>query len=653
MARVRFNYHPNALLIRTKLRSGGGLAKHEAWADAILPADAEASPVEEQANRRPLTILASVLVIVMLVLAGRLAWLQLVGGDRNAALADGNRLRTKVTRAQRGVMYDRNGVLIARNQPTFDVTAIPSQLPRDKAAREAQYAKAADLLGVASSALQNKAEAKGLQYGQPILVASSVPRQQALSFDAAGAMAGLSLDINTVRQYLDGGSLGSLLGYTGRISAEEYTSKQPDEYQQTDYIGKNGLEREYETVLRGSNGSEQTEIDVQQRPVKVLASKPSVAGQNLTLTIDKALQDELVKNIQAQLDASGSGRGAGVALNPQTGEILAMASLPGYDNNLFATGISNKDYAKLTDNPNQPLFNKAFQGAYAVGSIIKPLIATAALVEKVITPATAIEDKGSLQITNQYDSNIVYTYKSWEPGGLGVLTLNRAIAMSSDVFFYTIGGGFGPIRGLGVKKLDAWYQKFGLGAPTGIDLPAEASGLVPSPQSKKKATGEAWTIGDSYNISVGQGDILASPLQMAVATAAVANGGTLYKPYVVSKITDEIGGLKNTTKPTTVRKNIAPADVLGTVRSAMREVVTSGTACCKIEQEVPVKVAGKTGTAETDPEHGKKPNAWFTSFAPYDNPRIVTVILIESSGEGSQYAAPATRELLKWYFTHR
>lgn len=653
MARVRFNYHPNKLLKRSKLHAGGGLAKHEAWADAILPADAEALPLEEDANRRPLLVLVGLLTIVMVVLVGRLILLQLVGGERNAALADGNRLRTKVTRAQRGVMYDRNGTLIARNQPTFDITATPSQLPRNKEDRQRLYARASGLLGIPAEELQKDAEAKGLQYGQPLLIATSVPRDKALAFDAAGTLSGINLDINTVRQYLDGGSLGSLLGYTGRISAEEYASKGPGEYQQTDYIGKNGLEREYEDSLRGSNGSEQTEVDVQQRPVKVLASKPSVAGQNLTLTIDKALQDELVKSIQKQLEASGSGRGAGVVLNPKTGEILAMASLPGYDNNLFAEGISTKDYSALLNNPNQPLFNKAFQGAYPVGSIIKPLVATAALAEKVVAPETTVNDTGSLKIANIYDPNIVYTYRSYEAGGLGQINIRRALALSSNVFFYTVGGGFGPIKGLGVSKLNSWYQKFGLGSATGIDLPAEANGLVPSPDSKKKATGEAWTVGDTYNASVGQGGLMASPLQMAAATAAVANGGTLFKPYLVSKVTDDSGTTVRVAKPETTQKNIADQSILNQVRDAMRDVVTSGTACCKIEQEVPVKVAGKTGTAETDPTNNKKPHAWFSSFAPFDDPRVVTVILIENSGEGAQYAAPATRDVLKWYFANR
>jgi penicillin-binding protein 2 len=635
------------------MTTGGGLAKHESWADAILPADSEAVPLEEETNRRPLMFVGALLVAVMVILVGRLVILQLIQGQRNAALADGNRLRTKVTRAQRGVMYDRTGALLARNQPIFDVSVTPSQLPRDTKERQAMYSRAAEMLGIDVGEFARKAEAKGLQYTQPLLIAASVPRDKALVFDSAGTMAGINLDVNTVREYLDGGSLGSLLGYTGRISTEEYARTQPGEYQQTDYIGKNGLERQYESMLRGSNGSEQTEVDVQQRPVKILASKPSVAGQNLTLTIDKQLQEVLVKNIQDQMKAAGSGKGAGVVLNPQSGEILAMASLPGYDNNLFAKGISTNEYNNLLNNPNQPLFNKAFQGAYAVGSIIKPLVATAALVEKVITANTVIDDKGSLQIPNIYDPSIVYTYRTWEPGGLGPVNLNRALSLSSNVFFFTIGGGYGPIKGLGVTRLNEWYERFGLGSKTGIDLPAEASGLVPDPDSKKRATGEPWTVGDTYNSSVGQGGLMASPLQMAAATAAIANGGTLYRPYLVSRVSDEAGRTRETVKPTVVRRDIAPRDIIDQVRNGMRDTVRSGTACCKIEQEVPVAVAGKTGTAETDPENKKKPNAWFTSFAPFDNPRLVTVILIENSGEGSQYAAPATREVLKWYFTNR
>lgn len=652
MARVRFSYRPDALLKR--LSSGrDSLTKHEAWADAILPADAAATPVEETADRRPLTILVALLAIVMVVLVGRLVMLQISGGSRNVALADGNRLRTKVNRAQRGVIYDRNNQLLVRNQPTFDITVTPSQLPQSNDEREKGYAQASSLLGVPANEIKQKAEAQGLTYVQPILVVSGVSRDKALAFDSAGEIAGINLEVNTARLYLDGGSLGSLLGYTGRISEEEYKQQPVGSYQQTDYIGKNGIEREYEEQLRGINGSEQTEVDVQQRPIKILASKPSIPGNNLTLTIDKELQEQLVNNIQQQLIASGSGRGAGVVLNPKTGEILAMASLPGYDNNLFATGISSKDYSNLLNNPNQPLFNKAFQGAYPVGSIIKPLIATGALAENVVNPSTTVNDKGSLQVPNIYDPSIVYTYRSYEAGGLGVVNISRAIALSSNVFFYTVGGGFGPIKGLGVSKLNAWYQKFGLGSPTGIDLPAEASGMVPNPETKKKATGEAWTVGDTYNTSVGQGGLMASPLQMAVATAAVANGGTLYQPYLVSKIARDDGTVSEITKPTVVRKDIADTSVLNVVRNAMREVVTNGTACCKIEQEVPVKVAGKTGTAETDPTNNKKPHAWFSSFAPFDDPRVVTVILIENSGEGAQYAAPATREVLKWYFTHR
>lgn len=650
MAGVRFSYVPSRLLKRLRISRGGALHKHEAWADAILPADAAAAPLDEPMEARSLAVLPVALVLAILILVGRLFIVQIMQGSHNAALADGNRLHTKITRAQRGVMYDRNGKILVHNQPLFDVVVNPGQLPRTAAARALVYQKVSQLLNISTSEVMNKAESKGLNWSDPLLIASNIDRDRALAYEAAGQLQGVSLEVNTIRAYQDGGSLGSVLGYTGRISAQEYQNDTQGAYQPTDYIGKNGLERQYESILRGVNGSEQTEVDVQQRPVKVLASRPSVAGDNITLTIDTSIQAKLVEVIQKPMAAAGAGRAAGVVLQPKTGQILAMASLPGYDNNVFAKGISNRDYQALIQNPNQPLFNKAFQGAYPVGSIIKPLVAIGALTDKVITPNTTVEDTGSLKITNQYDSNIVYTYRTWEPGGLGVVNLSRAIALSSDVFFYTVGGGYGPIKGLGAKRLDMWYQKFGLGARTGVDLPAEASGLVPSPESKKQATGEAWTLGDSYNISVGQGDLLASPLQMAVATAAVANGGTLYKPYLVSRVTHEDGRQVTATKPTVIRSSIASSQVIDTVRQAMRQVITSGTACCKIEQEVPVPVAGKTGTAETDPTNNKKPNSWFTSFAPYDDPQLVTVILIENAGEGAEYAAPATRELLSWYF---
>lgn len=659
--------HPQKDRITIKRDKGG----HERWAEAILPADAEAGVIETPTSRRPLIIVAVLIVLAFGILAAQLFRLQVIEGERNLGLADGNRLREKITRAPRGVIYDRNKVTLAQNLASYEVTVTPSLLPRDANQRKVLYAKVASLVGERAATIEAKAEtdciaaalaAKTPKFRaefdcmattQPRVVAANVTRELALDFDQSSAdTPGFSLDVNPIREYRDGGALASVLGYTGRVSEQDLLTNIGKGYASTDYIGKLGIEKQYEAQLRGQNGSEQTEVDASGRPIKLLGSKASIAGSNVVLTVDMELQNKLSEAIAAQMQASGSTRASGVAMNPKTGEVLAAVSLPTYDNNLFARGISQKDYARLLGDTAQPLFNKVFAGAYPTGSIIKPLIGSAALQEGVINTSTSVNDTGALEVPNRYDPNVKYTFRSYEEGGLGVVNIVRGLAVSSNVFFYTVGGGFGNISGLGVDRLTAYYQKFGLGKKTGLDIPGETAGTVPTQASKKKATGEDWFLGDTYNISVGQGDLRSSPLQMAVATAAVANGGSVLKPHFLKEIQDAGGRTKQTAQTEVVLKDfISPAN-LQIIRGAMRDVVSAphGTACCQIEQQVPVAVAAKTGTAETDPNGKRKPHAWFTAFAPYEDPQIVIVVLIENSGEGSKYAAPAVRDTLAWCF---
>lgn len=650
MAGGVFGYPEKQMPHGGRLRLAKGLRQHEGWADAIMPGDNEAGRIESETNRRPLLALAGLTALAMLVLGVRLFALQIAGGSRNLGLAEGNRIRQKVVRAPRGVVYDRNKKVLVQNQASFDLTVTPAMLPANQADRQALYTRVAGLAGLNAADIARQAEAKGLNAAQPVLLVSGLARDKALSVDQYSTeLTGFSLDVNPIRDYLDNGLLSHLLGYTGRISPDELANNR--DYQTTDYIGKLGLEQSYENILRGTAGKEQTEVDAAGRPIKVLASQAAVPGQDLELSIDWDLQQHLAAAIQKQMQAAGATQAAGVALDPRTGEVLAAVSLPTYDNNLFSRGISQADYQRLAGDKAQPLFNKAFSGAFPSGSIIKPLVASAALQERVVTPDTTIVDQGSLTVVNKYNTAIKYVFNGWEHSGLGVMNIYRAIAMSSDIYFYTVAGGFGPFQGLGIEKLDAYYQKFGLGAKTGIDVPGETAGRVPTPDWKQKVSGEPWYTGDTYNISVGQGDILVSPLQIALATAAIANGGTLYKPHVVKDVLDGNGNVSQQIQPEALRKNFISPQNLDIVRQGMRQTVASGTACCVMDKEVPVQVAGKTGTAETDPGSNRKPHAWFTSFAPYDNPRIVTAVLIENSGEGAEYAVPATRETLAWYFS--
>jgi penicillin-binding protein 2 len=645
---------------REGLRLSRDIAKHEAWSEAILPADVQMDAPEGATNRRPLMIFGIVGMVALGILVLRLFSLQVVAGNNNLALANGNRIRERVARAPRGMIYDRNNEVLARNQASYDVTVVPQLLPDDAAARLAEYTQLGAMIGLSAADVQAKTEAVCKTHApdclrSPVaeLISAGVARDSALLVEqSSGTLPGFALDVNPIREYADGNLLSVFLGYTGRVNADE--AAVDASYGPTDLIGKLGLEKKYEAQLRGTNGGERTEVDATGRPIKVLASREAVAGNNLVLSLDMGLQRKMAESIQKQMTLSGAKRAAGVAINPKTGEVLAAVSLPSYDNNLFSRGISQTDYQKLVNDPGQPLFNKVLSGAYPSGSIIKPLGASAALQEGVITQDTTVNDTGQLDVVNPYNNAIHYIYKGWEHSGLGVVNLFSAIARSSDIYFYTITGGFTNFTHyLGIDKLAAYYQKFGLGSRTGVDIPGETAGRVPTPDWKKKFSGETWFTGDTYNVSVGQGDLLVSPLQMASAVAAIANGGTLYVPHFVSAIQDANGKTVSKVSPEVIRKDFVSGQNLSLVRQAMRQTVTNpqGTACCFMDRDVPVAVAGKTGSAETDPNNNVLPHSWFESFAPYNDPQIVTVILLEKAGEGAEYAVPATRETLAWYFT--
>jgi penicillin-binding protein 2 len=644
-----------------KLKLSQELAKAEAWTEAILPADADAEATETATNRRPIIIFIGVLTLVMVVLLLRLATLQLLSGSKNLAIANGNLLRTVDTRAPRGLIYDTNGSIIAKNQPAYDITVTPSELPPSKTAQAALYAKVGTIIGMSTADVQAKAQATcstevacSLSY-QPQLVKPNVSQDEALLFDQdASQLTGFALDVNPTRQYVDTGNLlAPFLGYTSRINAAQLAANPG--YQPTDLIGEGGLESSYESVLKGQDGKQQTEVDASGKPVKTLASQPAVAGNNIVLSIDQGLEQAMAQALQTQMTASHAPRAAGVAINPNTGAVLAAVSLPTYDNNLFAQGISQTDYNKLIGDPGQPLFNKVIDGEYPSGSIIKPLVASAALQQGVINTSTVIVDNGKLVVPNENNAAAPpAVYNGWNLAGLGPMNVFTALAQSSDIFFYTVAGGFTNFTHyLGINNLAHYYQLFGLGSKTGVDLPDENAGRVPTPAWKQAFEGQNWYLGDTYNTAIGQGDVLVTPLQMAMATSVVANGGNLLKPYFVSRVTNANGKTIKETKPVVTRSGFISPDNLAIVRQGMLDDTQSpkGTACCRIKAEVPVLVGGKTGSAETNTAAGVQPEAWFSAFAPYNNPQIVIVVFLEKSGEGADYAAPAAREILKYYFT--
>lgn len=632
------------------------MRESEDWSAAILSGSSEKIQLEEPIRSPLFSIMILIVALASSVLLARLAYLQIITGQQNSLLANGNRVRSTAIVAPRGAIYDRNGIILVRNNAKFDFVVIPAQLPLEEKEREASYELSARLINKSKDEIKNLIESKGLKYTLPLIISESITREIALSIEENHSkLSGFSVDTNPTREYLDGGNLAPFLGYIGRISQEEYEQNQ--NYRPIDSIGKTGLEKYYEKELRGKYGKEQTEVDANGLPVRALAQIEPEPGNSLILSIDKNLEDVMSNAVKTSVQAAGAKAGAAVAVDPRNGQVLGAVNYPSYDGNLFAKGITQNQYDSLLNDPGKPLFNRVSSGGYPIGSTIKPFISTAALETGTINSNTIYNDTGKIEVPNEYNPSIVYTFKGWEPGGLGPVNVVRALTWSSDIFYYIVGGGYKNARGVGATKLAEWYKRFGFGLKSEVDIGDESAGFVPTPENKKTYSSDQWSLGDTYNISIGQGDMRATPLQLAMATSAVANGGTLYKPHFAASIKNPEGDNIRSIEPEVKLANIASPNTLAIVKQGMEGVVESGTACCSIKRDVPVKVAGKTGTAETSSQgfDGKnpttKPHAWFTAYAPADNPKIAVVVLIENSGEGAAFAVPATNTILKWYFS--
>lgn len=612
------------------------------WREVFVGGEIDQEPMDSSIVRRPLFIWFGLVAAVSLVFVLQLFNLQIVQGERYAGLADGNRLRSTVTYAARGKIYDRHGRVLATNTASYQLTVQPHLLPTGESRRQAVFEQVAALTGRGENEIREQAETT--QTGiEPLVVIDRLSRAQALNLEETlPQLPGFAVDAIPVRDYTSDSGLAHIVGYTGRVTEEELGRR--DDLLPIDFVGKDGVELMYDQRLRGTNGIIRTEVDASGQPIRVLFSQSATAGEDITLTIDAGLQRRLAAALRAQMKEAGVVRAAGVALNPKTGEVLASVSLPSFDNNLFARGISADQYQQLVSNPLEPLHNKVIGGGYPAGSIIKPMHVSAALQEGVVNEDTVIVDRGKIVLQSPYDPSATFVFRGWRPEGLGPMNARRAVAMSSDIYFYTTGGGFGDFKGLGVDRLTRYYRLFGLGERTGIDLPGEASGRVPTPQWLEKNYDRPWSVGDTYNISIGQGDLLTSPLQMAVSTAAVANGGHLLEPYVVKP--------SQGASARVVREGFIDKQYLKIAREGMRAVI-GGTTCTCTFADVAVTVAGKSGTAETDPGSNRQPHAWYTAFAPYEDPEIVFAVLLEEGEGGSQFAAPVIADALKWYFDHR
>ena len=625
--------------------------------------------------KRRLILYRLVVILAFVVLAGQLWRLQIVKGEQYRLMADRNRFRLVPLDAPRGVIYDRHGRILVRNVPSFSVTIVPAYLPQDEEEEMAVFARLSALLGIpASSATASPVggiaprkgikemveEARKVAPYAPVTIKTNVDRETVFVIEEEHLdLPGVLIEVDPIRQYPTGALTSHIIGYVGPIPRERAEDYRKRGYDLNDKVGLTGVELAFEEELRGEKGCKYIEVDAAGREVRQVGDPhPPQPGHNLILTLDLDLQQFMAEALRRGMEAAGSKSGVAIAMNPKTGEVLGLVSLPSYDNNLFSGGISAEDYARLSSDPNHPLVNHAISGQYPPGSTIKPVHAAAALEEGVVDRDTTLTCQGIMWLPNKYfpdDPELAQPFYCWVHKygrGHGPLNVVEGIAHSCDIFFYQLAGGFEDFEGLGLERLAHYARLFGLGEKTGIGLPGESVGLVPSKQWKWLNYHENWATGDTYNVAIGQGFILVTPLQMLNATVAIANGGTLYRPQIVYQVTDADGHVVKSFAPEVIREVPVSEENLAIVREGMRAAVEWGTARGAALEGV--TVAGKTGTAEypgpRDEEGNLPTHAWFVAFAPVEDPQIALLVFVAGGGEGTRTAVPIAAEILRYYF---
>jgi penicillin-binding protein 2 len=581
-------------------------------------------------------------VIGMGALTARLAYLQIANTGQYAQLSDQNRSVLQAIPSSRGLIYDRAGRPLVTNVPSFAVKIRPADLPLSQ--RDTVVTRLAGLLGMDPTKINTEIDSNPGSRFDLVRIAQDVPEATArLIAEAHFDLPGVEVVVEARRDYVQGTLFSQILGYTGPVTADQLKTLQAQGYLPDDMIGQTGLEAEYESELRGVYGSESVERDATGRKIQVLQTiQPAQAGDSLRLTIDTKEQIYAQRALQWGMQTAGLKRGVVIVMNPQTGEVLALVSLPTYDNNLFAKGISEQDFQKLLKDPAQPLLDHAINEQFPPGSTYKLVTGTGALQDKKITPTTQI-------MTRPYLTIGPYKYWDWNHTGWGPLTIYEGFGHSSDTFFYQVAGM------LGIDRLGYWAKQFGFGAPTGIDLPGEVSGIVPTNQWKLDTLGEPIFPGEVYQAGIGQGYDVVTPIQLINAYCALANGGKLYQPQIVRQVVAPDGTVVRPFTPKLIRKLPVSQGVLKTMREAARTVVTLRHTYNLVD--MPIKIAGKSGTAEFGlrDAKGRLPfHSWFVGFVPKDpyngdfsKPDSQLVVLAFAYDSGT--IGNAATEIVKYY----
>jgi penicillin-binding protein 2 len=620
------------------------LIRRDESARSRLGAGVDAS-VEE---RLPLLVVVILLVFGAFIV--RLFQLQIIMGEVFAEESDKNSVRLVRLEAPRGDILDREGRVIATTRPAFGLQVLPSELRQPELA----YRALGQLLGEDAAALREQVgDPRGRARFQPVRLAGDLSYDRLASVEShLYALPGVMTDVRPRRDYVGGELASHVLGYLGEIQRAQLESRSFREYRSGDVIGQAGVEALEQTQLRGRDGGRNVVVDVRGRVVDVLDEEEPQPGGSVTLTLDLDLQRAAEEGFLPDVIGEPAKMGALVALDVETGDVLALVSKPSFDPNAFAGGVSAATWKALTTDEWRPLQNRAIAGQYPPGSTYKALVAAAALQERVVTPGTLVYCPGHFTLGRR-------TYRCWKKEGHGTMSLHDALVQSCDVYFYQAG------LKLGIDRLAFFARGFNFGRRTGIPLPNEQPGLVPTAAWKEARFREPWGAGETVSASIGQGFNLSTPLQLAVAYAAIANGGRVVRPRLVLSMTDAEGNVQQAA-PAEIRSTVPVSEKnLALVRDGLIGVVEEPRGTGGRARVAGMRVAGKTGTAQVvhlkhteELEEHEVPikyrdHAWFVAFAPADAPRIVVAVLNEHGGHGGSAAAPiAQRVLARWAEKH-
>ena len=571
-----------------------------------------------------------VLVLTMTVLLIRLWDLQIMRGTEMRKLSEQNRIRVKKIVAPRGIMYDRTGKVLADTRPSFNIYLTPEDIK--------DFSQTVDGLARLiecdrEDIIEKMKAASGMPPSFPIKIKSDIPMDEVAKVEANRVyIPGISIQIEPKRNYPYAASFAHVIGYVSEVSDDELKDKKKyKDYSPGDYIGKYGLERAYEKDLRGVDGEKRVEVDAMGREIRTLDVIEPIPGNSLHLNLDLDLQLTADKALETR-------RGAAVAINPKTGGVLVLASRPGFDPNLFASGIKKKDWQTIALDKAHPLQNRAIQGGYPPGSTFKILLALKALDLGIINEHTSFHCSGGFPYGNR-------VFKCWKKGGHGTVSVHRAIVESCDVFFYNVG------LKLGVDRIHEIGDILGMGRLTGIDLPAEQKGLIPSTEWKRRRYNQPWYEGETVSVAIGQGAVWLTPIHLAMLSSFVANDGKNFKPQIVNRIVSPEGKVTKTFEPVVNSELKLKPGVLKLVKDGMRGVVNEpgGTAGASKVQNV--LMSGKTGTAQAGSQSvGLADHAWFIAYAPSEDASIAMSILVEHGLHGSSAAAPIAKSLTETLF---